>query len=173
VAFGPRNLIEAVANGKRAARSIHEFLSPHAARLDATLQIETLPTSRYRMLAGFEVLDRETPPTLDVGRRQHRRGGSRIRRGRRPPASRKVPGVSRSDDLRPGALLRAVQPVRRHLPEYCLALVPFEALELHRRAARGASCASGGRRLPLAAMIKDDERCIRWVSARFDARPTQ
>lgn len=28
VAFGPRNLIEAVANGKRAARSIHEYLSP-------------------------------------------------------------------------------------------------------------------------------------------------
>ena len=27
VAFGPRNLIEAVANGKRAARSIHEFLA--------------------------------------------------------------------------------------------------------------------------------------------------
>ena len=27
VAFGPRNLIEAVANGKRAARSIHEYLA--------------------------------------------------------------------------------------------------------------------------------------------------
>ena len=27
VAFGPRNLIEAVANGKRAARSMHEYLS--------------------------------------------------------------------------------------------------------------------------------------------------
>ena len=27
VAFGPRNLIEAVANGKRAARSIHECLA--------------------------------------------------------------------------------------------------------------------------------------------------
>src|SRR5262249_47436625 len=31
VAFGPRNLIEAVANGKRAARSIHRYLSGEAA----------------------------------------------------------------------------------------------------------------------------------------------
>ena len=69
VAFGPRNLIEAVANGKRAARSIHEYLTRGSARLEAHLEIEELPTSTYRMLAGFEQLDRETPPTLDLGRR--------------------------------------------------------------------------------------------------------
>ena len=66
VAFGPRNLIEAVANGKRAARSIHEYLGGDGARLEATLQIDELPTSRYRMLAGFERLNREPPPTLDL-----------------------------------------------------------------------------------------------------------
>ena len=69
VAFWPRNLIEAVANGKRAARSIHEYLSPHDARLETRLDIETLMTPRYRMAAGFERFDREAPPTLDVGRR--------------------------------------------------------------------------------------------------------
>src|SRR6185295_12339432 len=59
VAFGPRNLIEAVANGKRAARSIHEFLAKEKGRLERTLQIEKLPTRDYRMLAGFEILDRQ------------------------------------------------------------------------------------------------------------------
>ena len=69
VAFGPRNLIEAVANGKRAARSIHEFLEKDRARLETTLSIEKLPTRDYRMEAGFELLDREAPPTLELGRR--------------------------------------------------------------------------------------------------------
>ncbi len=69
VAFGPRNLIEAVANGKLAARSIHEHLAREHAGLEVTLEVEKLPTRDYRMLAGFEVLDRETPPTLDLGRR--------------------------------------------------------------------------------------------------------
>ncbi|MFI5184671.1 MAG: FAD-dependent oxidoreductase, partial [Vicinamibacteria bacterium] len=69
VAFGPRNLIEAVANGKRAARSIHEFLGKDQAHLETTLSIEKLPTREYRMEAGFELLDRESPPTLDLERR--------------------------------------------------------------------------------------------------------
>ena len=37
VAFGPRNLIEAVANGKRAARSIHEYLSAARSTIQVTL----------------------------------------------------------------------------------------------------------------------------------------
>ncbi|MGE5125593.1 MAG: FAD-dependent oxidoreductase, partial [Betaproteobacteria bacterium] len=69
VAFGPRNLIEAVANGKLAARSIHRQLAGERARLEVALEVEKLPTRDYRMLAGFELLDRETPPTLDLGRR--------------------------------------------------------------------------------------------------------
>ncbi len=69
VAFGPRNLIEAVANGKRAAQSIHEFLSAGRAAVTSSLAIDAIPTRDYRMIAGFERLDRETPPTLDIGRR--------------------------------------------------------------------------------------------------------
>src|SRR5262249_6558504 len=56
VAFGPRNLIEAVANGKRAARSIHDFLARDEARVERSLRIEKIPTRDYRMVAGFEIL---------------------------------------------------------------------------------------------------------------------
>ncbi len=70
VAFGPRNLIEAVANGKRAARSIHAYLTdPRPGGIEVTVDIEQLPTSTYRMIAGFEELERVAPPTLDLGRR--------------------------------------------------------------------------------------------------------
>ena len=46
-------------------------------------------------------------------------------------------------------------------PEYCLAIVPLDAIELDpaERAAVEERAAAGG--FPLAAMIKDDERCIR------------
>src|SRR5262249_61031691 len=52
VAFGPRNLIEAVANGKRAARSIHEYLAQAGRRVGRTLGTQTTPTSRSPPLPG-------------------------------------------------------------------------------------------------------------------------
>ena len=63
------SLIEAIANGKLAARSIHQYLAPAAARLEVELAIEHMPSTQYRMAAGFEIFDRVAPPTLDVGRR--------------------------------------------------------------------------------------------------------
>jgi ferredoxin len=46
-------------------------------------------------------------------------------------------------------------------PEHCLAIVPFESLELGEaeKAELTARAEAGG--LPLSAMIKDDDRCIR------------
>ena len=49
--------------------TVHGSDSPENARIEVTLDVEKIPTRDYRMIAGFEVLDRETPPTLDVGRR--------------------------------------------------------------------------------------------------------
>src|SRR3989338_4294428 len=67
VAFGPRNLIEAVANGKRAARSIHRFLAGERARLAGSVASEKPPTSQYRMAGGFESLDRQGAPPPPAG----------------------------------------------------------------------------------------------------------
>ncbi len=105
VAFGPRNLIEAVANGKRAARSIHELLAQDRAQLEVTLDVEKIPTRDYRMLAGFEILDRETPPTLDLGRRT---GIAEVETGlrrRRRPAAR--PRAAWSATCRPSTTPRS------------------------------------------------------------------
>jgi NADPH-dependent glutamate synthase beta subunit-like oxidoreductase len=161
VAFGPRNLIEAVANGKRAARSIHEYLSPHAATLVATLDIEKIPTSQYRMVAGFERWDREAPPTLDVGRRT---GIAEVETGYDEAAARRqaarclVCHVQTIYDPESCVLCNRCVDV---CPEYCLAIVPFDALALDEGTRAALTARAEGRGLPLAAMIKDDERCIR------------
>jgi len=161
VAFGPRNLIEAVANGKRAARSIHEFLAREGARLESTLDIEAIPSSRYRMIAGFEQLDRETPPTLDVGRRT---GIAEVETGYDPAAAWRqaarclVCHVQTIYDPERCVLCNRCVDV---CPEHCLAIVPFDVLDLDEdtRATLAARAEADG--LPLSAMVKDDDRCIR------------
>jgi NADPH-dependent glutamate synthase beta subunit-like oxidoreductase/ferredoxin len=161
VAFGPRNLIEAVANGKLAARSIHEQLAHEHARLEVTLDVEKIPTRDYRMLAGFEILDRETPPTLELGRRT---GIAEVETGYAQEAA-----------VRQGArcLVCHVQTIYDPelcvlcsrcvdvCPEYCLAIVPFESLELGEAEKAELVKRAEASGLPLSAMIKDDDRCIR------------
>ncbi len=161
VAFGPRNLIEAVANGKRAARSIHELLSGERAGTGASVAIDVIPTADYRMLAGFEILDRETPPTVDVGRRTgitEVEVGFDAAQARLQAARCLICHVQTIYDPDKCVLCNRCVDV---CPEYCLALVPFEALDLDdaTRAELTARAEAGG--LPLSAMIKDDERCIR------------
>ncbi len=161
VAFGPRNLIEAVANGKRAARSIHEHLAKERARLEVTLEILKIPTAEYRMAAGFEILDREAPPTLEVGRRT---GIAEVETGYGPAEAWRqsarclICHVQTIYDPEKCVLCSRCVDV---CPEYCLAIVPFESLDLpeaERHELEARAEASG---LPLSAMVKDDDRCIR------------
>ena len=161
VAFGPRNLIEAVANGKRAARSIHEFLAGDRARVEVAIDIEKVPTSRYRMIAGFELEDREPPPTLDVGRRT---GIAEVETGFEPNAAWRQAArclVCHVQTIYDPELCVLCNRCVDVCPEYCLAIVPFESLDLDEgtRAELSARAEAGG--LPLAAMVKDDDRCIR------------
>ena len=161
VAFGPRNLIDAVANGKRAARSIHEHLAGQEARLETHLEVEALVSSRYRMAAGFERFDREAPPTLDLGRRT---GITEVETGYDAEAARVqaarclVCHVQTIYDPERCVLCNRCVDV---CPEYCLAFVPLDAIDLDpsERAVVEARAEAGG--FPLAALIKDDERCIR------------
>jgi formate dehydrogenase (NADP+) beta subunit len=160
-AFGPRNLIEAVANGKLAARSIHEHLAQDQARIETTLDVEKIPTRDYRMLAGFEILDRETPPTLDLGRRT---GIAEVETGYDPTTAVRqaarclVCHVQTIYDPEKCVLCSRCVDV---CPEYCLAIVPFESLELPAAEKAELVARAEAEGLPLSAMIKDDDRCIR------------
>jgi len=161
VAFGPRNLIDAVANGKRAARSIHDYLSAGKAVIESHLEIETLVTPRYRMAAGFERIDREAPPTLDLGRRT---GITEVETGYDAEAARRqaarclVCHVQTIYDPERCVLCNRCVDV---CPEYCLSFVPLDAIDLdpsERAAIEARAESTGG---PLAALVKDDDRCIR------------
>ena len=161
VAFGPRNLIEAVANGKKAARSIAAFLAGGAPSHEVRLDIEEVPARSYRMAAGFEILDRVAPPTLDLGRRT---GIGEVETGyseeeaRRQAARCLVCHVQTIYDPEKCVLCNRCVDV---CPEYCLAIVPFESLDLPEEERRALAARAEADGLPLSAMVKDDDRCIR------------
>jgi len=46
-------------------------------------------------------------------------------------------------------------------PEHCLALVPFDALDLDGSTRAALTERASANHLPLSAMVKDDDRCIR------------
>ena len=161
VAFGPRNLIEAVANGRKAARSIAAFLAGGAAPSEVRLDIEAIPARSYRMAAGFEIFDRVAPPTIDVGRRT---GIGEVETGyaeaeaRRQAARCLVCHVQTIYDPEKCVLCNRCVDV---CPEYCLAIVPLESLDLPEEERRALAARAEGDGLPLSAMVKDDDRCIR------------
>ena len=161
VAFGPRNLIEAVANGKLAARSIHEYLAKEHGAIDVLLNVEKIPTRDYRMWAGYEVLDREAPPTLDIGRRT---GIAEVETG-----YDQATAISQGARCLVCHVQTIYDPEKCVLcsrcvdvcPEYCLAIVPFESLDLSAAETAALAARAEANGLPLSAMIKDDDRCIR------------
>jgi NADPH-dependent glutamate synthase beta subunit-like oxidoreductase len=161
VAFGPRNLIEAVANGKRAARSIHEHLGHDGGRIEQRLDIEKIPTARYRMIAGFERFDRKTPPTLDLGRRT---GIAEVETGYGPAEAIEQAArclVCHVQTIYDPELCVLCNRCVDICPEHCLAIVPFGALELDTTTREALAERAQATSLPLSAMVKDDERCIR------------
>ncbi|MBD3868737.1 MAG: FAD-dependent oxidoreductase [Acidobacteria bacterium] len=68
VAFGPRLAINAVADGRRAASSIHSYLqgslAPHR-----SVEVVLRPLDGYNRERDFEGIPRVDPPTLPTGRR--------------------------------------------------------------------------------------------------------
>jgi NADPH-dependent glutamate synthase beta subunit-like oxidoreductase len=153
VAFGPRNLIEAVANGKLAARSIHRFLAGEKAEVESLIEIEEIPTRDYRMIAGFEILDRQTPPTLPIDRRT---GIAEVETGygdlqaRQQGARCLVCHVQTIYDPEKCVLCGRCTDV---CPEYCLYLVPLAELELEAEEREALAAAAQANGLPLSAMI--------------------
>ncbi|MHC4550462.1 MAG: FAD-dependent oxidoreductase [Planctomycetota bacterium] len=161
-AFGPRNLIDAVANGKRAARSIQEFLGREAAASHFLLRFEKIPTRQFDRTADYDRIPRESPPTTDLGRRT---GISEVETAY-DEASARV----QAERCLACHLQTIYDPQKCVLcnrcvdicPENCLKLVPLEDVDLAPEqidaAREGAGVASDER---ASAMLKDDERCIR------------
>jgi formate dehydrogenase (NADP+) beta subunit len=69
VAFGPRIIITAVAEGKRAANSIAKFLTGRVPAEPRQARVTIYDTQQYRMKPDYEKLVRRPPPTLPLDRR--------------------------------------------------------------------------------------------------------
>jgi NADPH-dependent glutamate synthase beta subunit-like oxidoreductase len=162
VAFGPRNLIEAVSNGKRAALSIDDHLRGAGSRPVINLTVEKLATRSYTMAAGYETCDRQTPPTVSLNRRT---GISEVEscfseeEARRQAERCLYCHIQTIYDPEKCVLCNRCVDI---CPEYCLKLVPLEELDIdleaQKRILENANLQLGQ---PLAAMVKDDEKCIR------------
>jgi NADPH-dependent glutamate synthase beta subunit-like oxidoreductase len=163
MAFGPRIIITAVAEGKRAARSISKFLTGRVPAEPQQARVTVYDTERYSMVPDYEKLVRQKPPTLPLDRRI---------------------GIAEVENVFPAA--EAVQQADRCLrchvgpvfngdlcilcgacadicPESCLRLVDVarlhggEALQSAVMARYGSSPGLGEQ----GAIIKDETRCIR------------
>ncbi len=162
VAFGPRNLIEAVANGKRAALSIDDYLRGVKTELVVKLRVEELPTRSYRRPADYEKCEREAPPTISLDRRT---GISEVEAGYDEAEARSQAErclychIQTIYDAKKCVMCNRCVDI---CPEYCLKLVPLDALDLaeevKEKIIEHEGIGLGG---PLSAMLKDDEKCIR------------
>jgi formate dehydrogenase (NADP+) beta subunit len=162
VAFGPRNLIEAIANGKTAALSIDSYLRGSDFEPEARLWIDKIPTRAYSITQDYEKFEREAPETVDL---QRRTGISEVELGYTEPEARRQAErclrchIQTIYDAEKCVLCNRCVDI---CPEYCLKLVPLEQLDWDDGTmARAKEFCGADEFEPLSAMIKDDEKCIR------------
>ncbi|MFN0156874.1 MAG: FAD-dependent oxidoreductase [Bacteroidota bacterium] len=162
VAFGPRNIIDAVANGKRAALSMDEFLRAQKPETYYNLSIEKIPTRRFTRPEDYEQLEREAPPTIDLNRRT---GISEVESGyteeqARTQAERCLAcHVQTIYDAEKCVMCNRCVDI---CPEYCLKLVPLAALDVDEATkAQLVEHYTVDPFQPASAMLKDDDTCIR------------
>jgi formate dehydrogenase (NADP+) beta subunit len=164
VAFGPRNIIDAIANGKRAALSIDDYLRGSDEEPIFRLSVTKIPTRSYEMPEDYDHFDREAPPTIDLNRRT---GISEVESSYSEAEARRQAErclkchVQTIYDAEKCVLCNRCVDV---CPEYCLRLVPVDQLELEGQDASQLHQhfdLDGANGDGVSAMIKDDEKCIR------------
>ena len=163
VAFGPRIIITAVAEGKKAANSIAKFLTGHVPAEKRQARVTIYNTLQYRMKPDYEKLVRRAPPTLPVDRRI---GIAEVEKDYPEPEARRQ--ADRCLKCHIGPVFDGNECVlcggcADVCPEFCLRLVDVadlrgdEKLEAALLARYGRVPARGEQ----GAIIKDETRCIR------------
>ena len=163
VAFGPRIIITAVAEGKRAAKSIAKFLTGKIPAEPRQARVTIFNRLRYGMKRDYEKLTRQSPPTLPMDRRI---GIAEVERAYPEPDAETQADRCLSCHVSPvfdGDECILCGGCADVCPEYCLRLVDAASLRGDEKL-QSAFLARYGRapeRGEQGAIIKDETRCIR------------
>lgn len=163
LAHGTRLIIDAVASGKKAARSVYQHVTGHAIRPEAVEA--NIPLERYRREFGYESLRRADPRTREP-RERFQHPGALVEIGyseaeARREASRCLDcGVTPVFDGTRCVLCGGCVDV---CPTVCLKIVSLDAMETSSDLDAAIFRTLGGDadRSQNAAILKDEDRCIR------------
>ncbi len=162
-AFGPRIAIEAVANGKTAAQSIHEYLSKGKVSKSVQVEITKIPKDDYDMFAGYETIRRQAPETIDTGRRTGIAEVENVFDEQEALKQAERCLVCHVDTIYDPELCVLCGRCSDVCPERCLKFVPLEEVDLpeeqHQAALKHYDYQEEGE--PLTVLLKDDTACIR------------
>lgn len=157
VAFGPRLIIEAVADGQRAARSIGRYLQGERRFRPVWKSTEI----EHRMAAEFDRTPRQKPPVIDVDRRT---GISEVE-ACYDEARARVEG-SRCYRCNVNTIVSSTRCIlcggcADVCPESCYRLVDVGQIRGDERILRILQARFGNDRPPASAILKDETRCTR------------
>lgn len=162
VAFGPRNLIDGVGDGKRAAQAIDAYLRGGRRTPGFVFRFEKVPTRRYERTDDYDLVARKAPPTEDLGRRS---GISEVEY-----TYSEAEAKSQAERCLSCHIQTIYDPQKCVLcnrcvdvcPTNCLKLVPIEQVGMPTAQLEQALAQAGvNAGETLSVMMKDDERCIR------------
>lgn len=162
IAYGPRLLIDAVASGKRCARSIHAFLSGRP--LESKYEFVHLNLPSYAREQDYEKLTRAEIPTADAGQRAKSQEAV-VERGFTEELAMREScrcldcGVNTIFDSEKCILCGGCADV---CPELCLRLVSCDRLTGDSRVEAALRDRYGDADMSqVSAIVKDEDKCIR------------
>ncbi len=158
-AFGPRTLIEAVADGKRAARGIHAFLRSAASAGPPARHVRftEVPPRAVPTEAGYDAIERVAPPSSGLDRRT---GIAEVESGYDEAEARRQAArclVCHVQTVYDGSRCIACGRCTDVCPYACLSFVRPDETDLQGIDPR----AVGGAPAEAVYLVKDEDRCIR------------
>ena len=160
-AFGPRILIEGVANGKLAAQSIDNYLSTKSNQgKRCSVSIKVLSPRDYQKPKEYEKRERKTPSKISMDRRI---GVNEVELSFQEEEARLQAQrclICHINTIYDSELCILCGACVDHCPENCLKLVPYSEIDLEQREAIEKKMRNRKREM-LTAMIKDEIVCIR------------
>ncbi len=162
VAFGPRIAIEAVANGKLVAQSIHKHLTNEETSINLDVKITKIPIDDYTMFSGYEKVSRKIPDTIDINRRTGISEVEQVFDEDKAVAQAERCLYCHIDTIYDPELCVLCGRCADVCPEQCLKFVPIDQVDMPEDQKTQALAGYGAdKSQPLTVLLKDDTACIR------------